>query len=358
MCNVQDSFIPENTFVASTLIGVSVNGSVPPESIVFGRSEPMQALRFNLEKVASTAVPMLIEGESGTGKDILAKLIHYKSPWASGPYVKVNCPAIPGTLMESELFGYEKGAFTGAFGAKPGRVEMADRGTLFLDEISELEVGLQSKLLQFLQDGQFCRIGGEQDTRVEVRVICATNRRLEDEVNRGGFRPDLYYRINVLSLKVPPLRQRSCDIPVLVEYFRETYNRKYNCNAKPISDRLISMMANYAWPGNIRELENLLKRYVILGTEDAIYGELRPTEVNFPLPEISLDRPISLKAVRRAAVRDVERQVILKILQANHWNRRRTAKALSISYRALLYKLKDAGILSGNGNGHEANEKG
>jgi len=338
--------------MASTTTSFAVNGSLPPEAVVFGRSEAMQALRTNLDKVAGAAVPMLIEGESGTGKDILAKLIHYKSPWAKGPYVKVNCPAIPGTLMESELFGYEKGSFTGAFGAKPGRVEMADRGTLFLDEISELEIGLQSKLLQFLQDGQFCRIGGEQDTRVEVRVICATNRHLEDEVNRGGFRQDLYYRINVLSLRVPPLRQRSCDIPVLVEYFRETFNRRYNCNARAISDRLMGMMANYNWPGNIRELENLLKRYVILGTEDAIYSELRPSEVNYPMPEISLDRPISLKAVRRAAVRDVERQVILKILQANHWNRRRTAKALSISYRALLYKLKDAGIPSGNGNGN------
>jgi len=344
--------------MATTSLGFGLNGTLPPESVVFGRSDAMQALRANLEKVASAAVPMLIEGESGTGKDIIAKLIHHKSPWASGPYVKVNCPAIPGTLMESELFGYEKGAFTGAFGPKPGRVEMADRGTLFLDEISELEIGLQSKLLQFLQDGQFCRIGGEQDTRVEVRVICATNRRLEEEVNRGGFRPDLYYRINVLSLRVPPLRQRSCDIPVLVEYFRETFNRKYNCNAKPISDRLTNLMVNHSWPGNIRELENLLKRYVILGAEDAIYSELRPTDVNYPLPEISLDRPISLKAVRRAAVRDVERQVILKILQANHWNRRRTARALSISYRALLYKLKEAGIPSGNGDNRNGTKIG
>ena len=339
--------------MASTSTGIGFNGTLPPETVVFGRSEPMQALRSNLEKVASAAVPMLIEGESGTGKDIIAKLIHYKSPWARGPYVKINCPAIPGTLMESELFGYEKGSFTGAYGTKPGRVEMADRGTLFLDEISELEIGLQSKLLQFLQDGQFCRIGGEQDTKVEVRVICATNRKLDEEVHRGGFRQDLYYRINVLSVKVPPLRQRTCDIPLLVEYFRSTFNRKYNCSAKPMSDRLLNMMTSYPWPGNIRELENLLKRYVILGSEDSIFAELRPTEVNFPLPEIALDRPISLKAVRRAAVRDVERQVILKVLQANHWNRRRTARALSISYRALLYKLKDAGIPSGNGHERE-----
>jgi two-component system, NtrC family, response regulator AtoC len=344
--------------MATIPVGNGLNGNLPPETVVFGRSEPMQALRANLEKLATASVPMLIEGESGTGKDILAKLIHYKSSWNQGPYVKVNCPAIPGTLMESELFGYEKGSFTGAFGAKPGRVEMADRGTLFLDEISELEIGLQSKLLQFLQDGQFCRIGGEQDTRVEVRVICATNRRLEDEVNKGTFRQDLYYRINVISLRVPPLRQRSGDIPVLVEYFRETFNRKYNCNAKPISDRLMHLMMGYQWPGNIRELENLLKRYVILGAEDTVFSELRPTEVNFPLPEISLDRPISLKAIRRAAVRDVERQVIAKILQANQWNRRRTARALNISYRALLYKLKEAGIPAANESPHKANGNG
>jgi two-component system response regulator AtoC len=150
------------------------------------------------------------------------------------------------------------------------------------------------------------------------------------------------------------LRQRNCDIPTLVEYFRETFNRKYNCNSKAISDRLLNMMVSYAWPGNIRELENLLKRYVILGSEDAIYSELRPAEVNYPLPTISLDRPISLKAIRRAAVRDVERQVILRILQANHWNRRRTARALNISYRALLYKLKEAGIPSGNGESHSS----
>jgi two-component system response regulator AtoC len=157
---------------------------------------------------------------------------------------------------------------------------------------------------------------------------------------------------------VPPLRQRSGDIPVLVEYFREIFNRKFNCTAKPMSDRLMNLMMNYQWPGNIRELENLLKRYVILGSEEAVFSELRPSEVNFPMPEIALDRPISLKAVRRAAVRDIERQVILKILQANHWNRRRTAKALNISYRALLYKLKEAGIHESNGNGHANNVNG
>lgn len=329
--------------VATPTLNVS---TLPPETVVFGRSEAMLSLRNSLEKVAMAAVPMLIEGESGTGKDILARLVHQKSPWANGPYVKVNCPAIPGTLLESELFGYEKGAFTDAYGSKPGRVELADRGTLFLDEISELDIALQSKLLQFLQDGQFCRIGGGQDTRVEVRVLCATNRRLDDEVANGGFRQDLFYRINVVTLHVPALRQRACDIPVLAEYFRETFSQKYNCAAKPLSDRLLNLMMSYAWPGNIRELENLLKRYVILGSEDVIFKELQPTQFSYPEPKIALDRPISLKAITRAAVRDVERQVILKTLQANQWNRRRAARALSISYRALLYKLKGSGVVA------------
>src|SRR5690242_19234307 len=214
-------------------------GEIPPESILFGRSEAMQALRERLEKLASANVPVLIQGESGTGKDIIARMIHARSPWRSGPYVKVNCPAIPGTLLESELFGYEKGAFTGAYGTKPGRVEMAHRGTLFLDEISELDLGLQSKLLQLLQDGQFCRIGAQEDKKVEVRVVCATNRKLEQEIENGTFRADLFYRINVVNIHMPPLRERAVDIPDLVTYFLEYYNRKYNCRAKPLSTDLM-----------------------------------------------------------------------------------------------------------------------
>ena len=192
----------------------------------------MQAVRDRLAKLAGANVPVLIQGESGTGKDIIARMIHAASPWRTGPWVKVNCPAIPGTLLESELFGYEKGAFTGAYGMKPGRVEMAHRGTLFLDEISELDMSLQSKLLQLLQDGQFCRIGAQEDKKVEVRVVCATNRKLEQEIENGTFRSDLFYRINVVNLHLPPLRDRAGDIPELVTYFLDYHNRKYNCRAK------------------------------------------------------------------------------------------------------------------------------
>src|SRR5271167_4497130 len=243
-------------------------GEFPPDPVVFGKSETMQALRSRMDKVASANVPVLINGESGTGKDIIARMIHNLSPWKSGPFVKVNCPAIPGTLLESELFGYEKGAFTGAYGTKPGRVEMAHRGTLFLDEISELDLALQSKLLQLLQDGQFCRIGAQEDKKVEVRVVCATNRKLEEEIANGAFRADLFYRINVVNLHMPPLRERAADLPDLVAYFLEYYNRKFNSCAKLLSLDLMAVLQKYHWPGNIRELEHLIKRYVILGHEE------------------------------------------------------------------------------------------
>jgi two-component system response regulator AtoC len=321
-------------------------GEVPPEDIIFGHTEIMQAVRSRLAKIAAANVPVLIHGESGTGKDIIAKLMHVLSPWKTGPFVKVNCPAIPGTLLESELFGYEKGAFTGAYGSKPGRVEMAHRGTLFLDEISELDLSLQSKLLQLLQDGQFCRIGAQEDKKVEVRIVCATNRKLESEIENGTFRQDLYYRINVVNLRMPALRERRGDIEDLAGYFLEYYNRKYNCRARPLSGEVMGILQKYHWPGNIRELENLIKRYVILGHEEVITNDLVERAPDFFNPEISFDGPISLKQLTRQAVRELERKVILKVLQQHHWNRKQAARTLSISYRALLYKIRDAGLPS------------
>jgi two-component system, NtrC family, response regulator AtoC len=321
-------------------------GEMPPDSIVFGRTEAMQAVRERLTKLASANVPVLIQGESGTGKDIIARMIHAASPWRTGPWVKVNCPAIPGTLLESELFGYEKGAFTGAYGVKPGRVEMAHRGTLFLDEISELDMSLQSKLLQLLQDGQFCRIGAQEDKKVEVRVVCATNRKLEQEIENGTFRSDLFYRINVVNLYLPPLRERAADIPELVNYFLDYYNRKYNCRAKALSGEMMGVLRKYHWPGNIRELENLVKRYVILGNEEVISADLTPRSPDYFNTDIPVDGQISLKKLTRQVVRELERKVILKVLQNHHWNRKQAAKALSISYRALLYKIRDAGLPS------------
>lgn len=329
----------------------SLTDPLPRLDVIFGKSPAMQRIREQLGKISAANLPVLIHGESGTGKDILARLFHKLSPWASGPFVKINCPAIPASLMESELFGYERGAFTGANVSKPGRVEMAHRGTLFLDEISELDPGLQSKLLQLLQDSQFCRIGAHEDKKVEVRVICATNRKLEEEIKNGTFRSDLFYRINVLNVYVCPLRERPEDIPILVEYFIELYNDKYNMRARPLSAELVQKLQAYNWPGNIRELENVIRRYIIFGTE-SVFAELPQRRQTFVSPaggilippEVSEGAVVSLKKVTKQLVLELEKQIILKSLQAHDWNRRRTAQALKISYRALLYKIRDAGL--------------
>lgn len=331
--------------VASRLSG-ETNFTVPPDEVVFGQSEAMRIVRQKLEKVAGANIPVLLQGESGTGKEIIAKLIHRRSPWEAGPFVKVNCPAIPGTLVESELFGYEKGAFTGANGTKPGRVEMAQNGTLFLDEIAELEMGLQAKLLQLLQDGQFCPIGAQEDKRIDVRVVCATNRNLEEEIDQGSFRQDLYYRINVVNIQLPSLRERTTDIPCIADFLRQAYSEKFNRPTQALSARRLDMMQRYHWPGNIRELENMMKRFVILGSEDAIAIDLSSGNANSSsfLPDVPVNGSISLKKVTRQATREFEKKIILKTLQTHNWNRKRAASALNISYRALLYKLKEAGV--------------
>jgi two-component system, NtrC family, response regulator AtoC len=331
------------------LASVSFEGAVsaqqlPPESVIFGQTAAMQEVRRKLERVAAANLSILITGESGTGKDIIARMLHLYSPWANGPFVKVNCPAIPGTLLESELFGYEKGAFTGASGTKPGRVEMAHRGTLFLDEISELDSTLQAKLLQLLQDGQFSRIGAQEDKKVEVRVVSATNRELHQEIDAGNFRHDLFYRIAAMIIHLPALRERAVDIPLLCEYLLQYYNDKLNSRAPSLRPALLGKMQRYYWPGNIRQLENLIKRYVVMGTDDVIVSELLQTNDRDTFPDLTFDGPVSLKKLTRQTVRKVEARIILGALHANNWNRKKAARAVGISYRALLYKLKEVGI--------------
>jgi len=334
--------------MASTPSLAPVVDNFPPDTVVFGRSLAMREIQNKLDRVAGANIAVLVTGESGTGKEVIASLIHRRSPWCAGPFVKVNCPAIPGTLVESELFGYEKGAFTGAQMSKPGRVELAHRGTLFLDEIGELDMPLQAKLLQLLQDGQFCRIGATEDKKVEVRLVCATNRDLEQEIENGTFRQDLFYRINVMTLHLPALRERQDDLPQLIGYFIDSFNLAYGRRARMISASLMQTLHKYHWPGNIRELANLMKRYVILGSEEAITGELaeRHNSNSFDI-DVPIDGNISLKTVTRQAVRELERKIILKVLQANNWNRKRAARALNISYRALLYKMQDAELPGG-----------
>jgi two-component system response regulator AtoC len=304
----------------------------------------MQMIRQKVEKVAFSGVPILIQGDSGTGKGLLARYIHDLSVAPDAAFVKVNCAAIPGTLLESELFGYEKGAFTGAYSSKAGRVELAHGGTLFLDGIDEIHMSLQAKLLQLLQDGQFSRIGGQEDRHVHLRVICATNRQLEYEITRGRFRQDLFYRINVVNIELPPLRARTEDIGDLVAYFLDAHRIRHNIQVRPLSHAAMRLLERHPWPGNIRELENLIERYVILGSEDAVSSELLTWEQSHAAPDMPMDGQIHLKKVTRQAVHELERKIILSVLEANRWNRKRTASALKISYRALLYKIRRAGL--------------
>jgi two-component system response regulator AtoC len=305
----------------------------------------MQIVRQRMDRAAALNVPILILGESGTGKEILARFIHEHSPWREGPFIKVNCPAIPGTLLESELFGFQKGSFTGANASKPGRMELAQGGTLFMDEIAELEASLQAKLLHVLQDGHFTRLGDHEEKAVDARVICATNRKLQQEITRGGFRADLFYRINVISITLPPLRERRDDIPYLADYLRQQFNRRFVREAAPLNREINQLLQQREWQGNIRELENCIARYVILGSEEAFHSERAEEKkpLNFGY-EISEDGNIPLKRIARQVTRRMEHDLILKVLQANHWNRRRAAEVLKISYRALLYKVRQAGL--------------
>jgi len=317
---------------------------LPPDDVIFGKSAVMDKIRQKLEKAAGANIAVLLRGQSGTGKEIFAKLLHMQSPLRAGPFVKVNCPAIPGTLIESELFGYERGAFTGAYGAKPGRIELAHRGTLFLDEIGELETSLQAKLLQLLQDGEFNRIGAAGDRKIDVRFVCATNRALEEEIKTGNFRQDLFYRISVLTIHLPPLRDRREDIPIMADYMVRTHSLRLDRPAPPLTPRILAALKEYSWPGNIRELENLIKSYVVFGSEEDLTSAMRKGQDEYLLPEVPSNGVVSLKKVVRAATRQLERTFILKALEMHQWNRRKAARALDISYAGLLCKMREAGV--------------
>lgn len=318
---------------------------LPPLDILFGKTPAMQAVRSKLERVAETDVPVLLQGESGTGKEICVRLLHASSMRAKGALVKVSCPAIPHSLLETELFGYEKGAFTGALTTKLGRVEQAHLGTLFLDEVGSLDVAVQSKLLQVLQDGTFTRVGGHEARSITTRLVSVANADLRSQVEEGTFRLDFLYRINAVTINMPPLRQRISDLPVLIDYFIEQYARMFHQTPELLSKSAIRLMQGYHWPGNIRQLENLVRSYVLIGSEEALVAELIPEESRGGITtDIDLSEPVSLKRITKKATQDLERQIILKVLQANSWNRQKTAKWLQISYRSLLYKLSEAGM--------------
>jgi two-component system, NtrC family, response regulator AtoC len=328
--------------------GIEPVDILPPEDVIFGRSSVMQQVRRLATRICGTNVPVLLNGSGGTGKEVLARWIHSHSPWSNGQFVKVNCAAIPGSLLESELFGYEKGAFTGAHASKPGRVELAHNGTLFLDEIADLDLGLQSKLLQFLQDGRFSRIGDESERVVETRLICATNKNLEEEIDAGRFRADLYYRINVVRLRLPHLRERGEDIPLLAEYFRGRFQVQFCKQSEPLNVEMLQYLQKLDWPGNIRELSNAIARHVLIGAEAKIVQEPVAKRLD-PARGISSGAgAVPLKEIARQAIRERERSFIFEALQANQWNRRKTAQALKISYRTLIYKIRNAGLLARN----------
>ncbi len=343
-------------------------------AMLFGTSPKMEEVKMTIEQVADTNVTVLVRGESGTGKEVVARMVYSQSARRDKPFVKVNCAAIPHELLESELFGYEPGAFTGANRQKLGKFDQANLGTIFLDEISEMHPALQAKLLHVLQDGEFSRLGGKRDISVDVRVLAATNKPLERAVEEGLFREDLFYRLNVVSIHIPPLRERREEIPVFLDFFQRKYSEFYGKNPPPFSDYAVTRMMEYSWPGNIRELENLVKRYVIVGNEPQIIRELsthkpiissisglsptwgikgdsavmaeRASAAPTPIAAssagdslVEVEMPSLLEIGRRAAMQ-AEREAIERILTQTRWNRRQAARILKISYKALLNKLK------------------
>ena len=365
-------------------------------NLLLGRSESMAEVHDLIERVADTDVTCLIRGESGTGKELVARALYASSLRRDKPFVKVNCAALPTELLESELFGFERGAFTGASQYKPGKFEFANHGTMFLDEIGDMSFALQAKLLQVLQDGEFSRLGGKHDVRVNVRVIAATNRDVEHMVANNQFREDLFFRLNVVCITLPPLRQRREEVPVLAEYFLKKYSVQYNKPLTTLSTETMRLLMEYDWPGNVRELENLIKRTVVLSTETAIRKEIEhglalaarraatphPSSAGGPQAPVNgqatprangASAPAtngsavttappaaltptelaaaaaaagrySLKDISREAARQAERELILRMLHYTRWNRKEAAESLGISYKALLYKIKENGL--------------
>ena len=300
-----------------------------------------------IQQSARVDVPVLIEGETGTGKDVVARAIHHFSNRKEHPFVRVNCGAVPHELLECELFGHERGAFTGAYELKIGQFEAANHGTIFLDEIGDLHSALQAKLLHVLQDGRLSRVGGKAPIKVDVRILAATNRDLWRSVETLHFREDLYYRLNVIQIVVPPLRERLEEIPVLTQYFVRRYARLFNREEFMLEPRAVNRLAGHRYPGNVRELENIVKRMIVLNDPDldrASFPSGSGVAANETPAQASPTSLVSLKEVAKQAVRSAEREAISRALQLTGWNRTRAARLLKISYRALLYKIKDTGL--------------
>ncbi len=315
--------------------------------IALWRSTKMREVAEIIQRAAGVDVTVLICGETGTGKDLVARTIHHLSARRGKPLVKVNCAAMPRDLLESELFGHERGAFTGAHQRKIGKFEAADGGTMFLDEIGDLHPALQAKLLHVLQDGEFSRVGAKSTIKVDVRVIAATNQDLDRAVAAGRFREDLYYRLNVIQIVVPPLRERREEIPFLVNYLIERHSRLFHREGFTVPPDVMETLVERNYPGNVREVENLVKRMIVLGNPSVVRAEIPPRKADgatdgAPRKGPALVSP--LKDVAREAARAAEREAISRVLEETRWNRTKAAKLLKISYRALLYKIRDVGL--------------
>lgn len=311
-------------------------------------SERMRAIAEQCATIARVDLPILILGESGTGKEVLAQYIHKMSCCANRTFLKVNCAAMPADLLESELLGYEQGAFTGAMKTKPGKFELCDHGTIFLDEIGEMPPGLQAKLLQVLQDGTFSRLGGRTTIKVDVRVIAATNIDIKAAIAQKRFREDLYYRLNGFSMSLPPLRERTEEIPILIRYFMQRMADKYARRPLAVSSELMGACIRHSWPGNLRELENFVKRYLVLEDERAMLAELSREDVNVAArlgPPRVASAAGGLKKLVSTLKGEAEAEIIAAVLQRNQWKRKQTAAELKISYKALLYKIRQYGIM-------------
>ena len=303
----------------------------------------MRAIRTIIESIADTDTTLLIRGESGVGKDLVARAVHAASSRRQGPFIKVNCAAIPQELLESELFGHEKGAFTGAHRRKPGQFEYANKGTIYLDEIAELTLALQAKLLHVLQDFRFSRVGGHGLLDVDTRVIAATNRNLEEAMARGEFREDLYYRLNVVEIQVPPLRERREEIPGLAVWFLAKFNAQYGRQKQLLPETMARLM-EYTWSGNVRELENVIRRLVVLtdGEQmvEALVDRRRTAHPEPPRPMVVE----GLREIARRGAREAERKALAEVLQRVHWNRAEASRILKVSYKTLLNKISECGL--------------
>jgi two-component system response regulator AtoC len=314
--------------------------------LFFAATAKMQSLRAQAMQVARFDFPVLLLGESGTGKEVLANLIRKYSARANRVFLKVNCAAVPNELLESELFGYEPGAFTGANKSKPGKFELCNKGTLLLDEIGEMSPALQAKLLQVLQDGQFCRLGARNSVQVDVRVLAATNINIGEAIAERRFREDLYYRLSSFVLRMPSLRERKEEIPMMLRHFMLRVAERYACPNLPLSPRLLAACEKYSWPGNIRQLENFVKRYLVLGDEESAIRELADDTSNPDSPKVAAMQSgePDLKEMVRTVKSGAEIEAIADALEKTLWNRKRAASMLKISYKALLYKIRQYDI--------------